>query len=129
MSDPLADFLTRIRNANAAGKTEVQVPYAKILERIAAILLKEGFLASVRHIGRGPKKILSLELRYENGRPVIENLKRISRPGKRVYLRADALRPVKSGYGIAILSTPKGIMTNREAKKHHVGGEVLCEVW
>ncbi|MCH7905346.1 MAG: 30S ribosomal protein S8 [Armatimonadetes bacterium] len=128
-TDPIADFLTRLRNASAVGKLEVRTPYAKMLERIATVLAKEAFIERVEHRGRGPRKVLVVYLRYIDGKPAIENLRRVSRPGKRIYASAKDLRPVKSGYGILVLSTPQGLFTNREARKRNVGGEIVCEVW
>lgn len=129
MTDSIADFLTRIRNANAIGRREVHAPYSKILESIATILVAEGFLEGVEHRGRGTRKTLVVTLRYVDGKPVIDNLRRMSRPGRRMYRSARELRGVKSGFGIAIVSTPKGLLTNKAAKKANVGGEILCEVW
>lgn len=129
MTDPIADFLTRIRNAVMAGKEEVRMPHSAILEGIARVLEREGFLARVEPKGRGPRRVLVVRIGQVNGRPVIENLRRISRPGRRVYRAAKDLRVVKSGLGVSVLSTPDGLMTNREAKKKNVGGEVLCEIW
>ncbi|MBI4134229.1 MAG: 30S ribosomal protein S8 [Candidatus Terrybacteria bacterium] len=129
MTDPIADFLTRVRNAAAIGRTEVRAPYSKILHRIAEILVREGFLEEVSHRGRGPRRILAVRLRYLDGKSVIEDLRRVSRPGRRSYMAIRNIRPVKSGFGIAVISTPEGLMTNREAKRKNIGGEVLCEVW
>lgn len=129
MTDPIADFLTRIRNASAVGRAEVSIPYSKILESIGTILVSEGFLENVVHKGRGPRKILVATLRYIDGKPVVDNIRRISRPGRRMYLSARKIRNVKSGFGVSLISTPKGILTNKEAKKENVGGEVLCEIW
>lgn len=129
MTDPISDFLTRIRNAQAVGGGEVQAPYSKILENIATLLAREGFLERVERRGRGIRKTLIATLRYVDGQSAIDDLKRVSRPGRRVYLSAKELRQVKSGFGIAVLSTPQGLMTNREARAKNIGGEVLCEVW
>lgn len=129
MTDPLADFLTRLRNASASQKAEVRMPYSKMINAVAALLLREGFLESVEHKGRAPKKILVATLKYVNGRPALENLRRVSRPGRRFYLPYRELRAVKSGFGIAIISTSEGLLTSKEARKRKVGGEILCEVW
>lgn len=129
MTDPISDFLTRIRNASAVGRPEVQMPYAKLLEAIGTLLVAEGFLEGITHKGRGPRKTLVATLRYVDGKPMVDNVRRVSRPGKRMYVSAGKIRNVKSGFGIAVLSTPKGILTNKAAKKANVGGEVLCEIW
>ena len=129
MTDPIADFLTRIRNASAAGKAEARMPHARMLEHIAALLTREGFLEEFSTRGRGTRKTLVVRLRYLEGKPVVEDLRRVSRPGRRVYRSAAEIRSVKSGFGVAIFSTPEGLLTNREAKKRNVGGEVICEVW
>lgn len=105
------------------------MPYSKILEGIAGLLVREGFLERVEHKGRGTRKVLVANLKYLEGKPVIDNVRRVSRPGRRVYRSVAEIRQVKSGFGIALLSTPKGLLTNREARKERVGGEVLCEIW
>ena len=129
MTDPIADFLTRIRNASAVGKPEVRVSYTRMMEHIADLLTREGFLEEFSTRGRGIRKTLVVRLRYLDGKPAVEDLRRVSRPGRRVYRAAAEIRPIKSGFGVAVLSTPEGLLTNREAKKRNVGGEVICEVW
>lgn len=129
MTDPIADFLTRLRNASMVQKAEVTMPHSRLVLDLAKVLAREGFLVSVDTRGQGYKKEIIVEVRYINEHPSFENLKRISKPGRRVYRQVKSLRPVKSGYGISVLSTPKGILTDKEAKEQNVGGEVLCEVW
>lgn len=128
MTDPIADMLTRIRNASAAGKSEVVLPYSKLKHRIADILMSEGYLETVErlsdHFGS-----LRLVIKYTQGEPAVGAIRRISTPGRRVYAGATELPRVKSDIGIAIISTSVGIMTNKEARKRKLGGEVLCEVY
>jgi len=129
MTDPISDMLTRIRNAKAVSKPEVSIPYSGLNYRIAKILEKENFLKKVEKKGRGIKKEIRVSLRYKDGQPAIKSLKRVSRPGQRIYVPAKKIRRVRWGYGISIVSTPKGLMTDREARKNHVGGEVIAEIW
>ncbi|MDD5885556.1 MAG: 30S ribosomal protein S8 [Erysipelotrichaceae bacterium] len=129
-ADPIADMLTRIRNANALRYESVSMPYSKMKGEIAKILLHEGFIASFAADGEGAQKTLNITLKYgANGEHVITNLKRISKPGLRVTVEADKIPSVLKGLGIAIISTPNGVMTDKEARKQGVGGEVLCYVW
>jgi small subunit ribosomal protein S8 len=132
-SDPIADMLTRIRNALMAGLRETTIPYSKIKAEIARILVEEGYVESY-HIGdESPFALIHIKLKYfgerRTRRPVITNLQRISKPGRRVYRGRKELPRVLSGTGIAILTTPKGIMTARQARRERVGGEVLCYIW
>jgi len=130
MTDPIADMLTRIRNANREYHEKVDVPASRVKEAIARILLREGFIRNYRLIEDGKQGILRIYLKYgENKERVISDLVRVSKPGRRVYVGKDELPKVKGGLGIAILSTSKGIMTAYEARKANVGGEVLCYVW
>ena len=129
-ADPIADMLTRIRNANALRYEEVSMPSSKMKEGIAKILKSEGFIENYRIDEADGKKILVLNLKYSNtGDRVITNLKRISKPGLRVYAPADKIPSVLHGLGIAILSTANGLLTDKQARKANVGGEVLCFVW
>jgi len=127
--DPIADLLVRIQNAQRAGRDSLEVPFSKIKFEIAKILEKEGFLSGVEKRGAKTKEKLEISLKYNQGVPAIQELRRISRLGQRVYIKADKNKPVKQGYGIAIISTPDGLMTDREARKKKIGGEILCEVW
>jgi len=129
MTDPIADMLTRIRNGQAVKKKTVAVPYSKIKIEIANILVQEGFIESINRVGKKNKKFIELNLKYENNQPRISEITRISKPSQRVYIQAKDVRPVQGGLGILILSTPKGLMTNKEAKKNNIGGEVLLKVF
>lgn len=130
MTDPIADMLTRLRNAIIARKAKVQIPSSKIKREIARVLEEEGFISGVRYEDDDRQGVLTVELRYDqNNRNAIEGLRRISRPGQRHYARADKLPKVRSGLGVAILTTSKGVMTERAARKAGLGGELLCEVW
>lgn len=133
ISDPIADMLTRVRNALMAGHTEVLMPHSKIKVAIAAILLEEGFISGVEVVPEQPQAVLKLKLKYvgrrRERRPVIRGLQRISKPGRRIYTQRADIPWVQSGMGIAIMSTPKGVLTGRKARQLQVGGEVLCYVW
>ena len=128
--DPIADMLTRIRNANALQYEHVSMPYSKMKASIAKILKKEGYISDFSSEGEGAKKTLDIALKYgANGERVISGLKRISKPGLRVTVECDKLPRVLKGLGLAIISTSHGIMTDAEARKAGIGGEVLCYVW
>jgi len=130
LTDPIADLLTRIRNACRAHKERVDVPWSRTKERIAAVMVEEGYLKDSVVVGEGVEKVLRIALRYDARRqPVITDLQRVSRPSLRVYVGADEAPRVRRGMGISILSTNKGVMPDREARKQKVGGEVLCAVW
>lgn len=126
--DPIADMLTRIRNASRALLPEVVVPHSRLKEAIAKVMLREGFIQDVKVEG-DKIKTLRLRLKYQGKRSVIEDLKRVSKPGVRYYVGVDEIPRVRGGLGIAILSTPKGVMTGAEARRKRVGGELLCLVW
>lgn len=128
MTDPISDMLTRIRNAQAVRKTEVSLPYSKIKFAIAKILEKEGYVGRAEQITEAKFPILRIQLSYDNNRPKIQMIQRVSRPGKRIYAKSTELPIVLSNIGIAILSTPNGLMTNKEARVRHLGGEVICEI-
>ncbi len=128
MSDPIADFLTRIRNGQAAGKAEVGVGSSKVKVAIARVLKDEGYIADFAVREDGNKATLVVALKYHDGKPVIDRLERASRPGLRQYRGKDALPKVLGGLGVAIVSTPQGVMTDREARRTGQGGEVLCVV-
>lgn len=129
MVDPIADMLTRIRNAQAVGHQTVNIPFSKLKLNLAKILAKQGFVEVVTTQGRKVKKVIEIKLKYQKGAPAISGLKRISKSGQRIYLSKAQIRPVKRGYGLAIISTSQGLMTDKEAKKKGLGGEVLCEIW
>jgi small subunit ribosomal protein S8 len=128
MSDPIADLLTRIRNAQAVAKATVSVPSSKVKVAIAQVLKDEGYIDGFNVSTDGGKAELNIELKYYAGRPVIERIERVSRPGLRVYKGKDAIPTVMNGLGVAIVTTPKGVMTDRKARATGVGGEVLCYV-
>jgi len=128
MTDPIADFLTRIRNGQTARKKQVTAPSSKIKEAIAAVLKDEGYIADYSVLADGPKKTISLTLKYFEGKPVIERIERISKPALRVYKGKDELPKVLGGLGVAILSTPSGVVSDRKARAAGIGGEVLCIV-
>lgn len=128
MTDTIADMLTRIRNGCRALHPTVTVPHSRLKEAIARILKKEGYIADFTVEGK-VKKTLTLKLKYEGKRPVIEGLKRISKPGVRRYVGADEIPRVRGGLGIAIVSTPEGVMTGAQARRKNLGGELICFVW
>lgn len=129
-TDPISDMLTRIRNATAMKHETIMVPYSRTKEQLAKLLVKEGFLKDVHLKRRGVKGFLILSVEYqEDGTPSIQGLKRISKPGKRIYSGARELYPIRGGYGRAIISTPEGLLTDREARKRNLGGEIFCHVW
>ena len=128
MSDPIADLLTRIRNAQAVAKPVVTVPSSKVKIAITQVLADEGFIDGFKVKTEGGKSELQIALKYYAGRPVIERIERVSRPGLRVYKGADAIPQVMNGLGVAIVTTPQGVMTDRKARANGVGGEVLCYV-
>lgn len=132
MTDPIADMLTRIRNANVAFHDDVAMPSSKLKEALARILEREGYITGydVASDPKRPYSRLTIKMKYTNDRRrTISGLKRVSRPGLRVYTKADGVPRVLGGMGIAILSTNQGLLTDREARERHVGGEVLCQVW
>ncbi|MDH3947908.1 MAG: 30S ribosomal protein S8 [Gammaproteobacteria bacterium] len=128
MTDPIADMLTRIRNALAAGKTDVSMPQSKQKQAIAQLLKDEGYIADFAATEQDGKPTLTVTLKYYEGKPVIEKIKRVSRPGLRIYKGKDQLPKVMGGLGVAIVSTSAGLMTDRAARKAGHGGEVLCYV-
>lgn len=129
MTDPIADMFTRIRNANAKRKKTVSMPASVVKLGIANILKEEGYVADVKLVQGKPSSTLTLTLKYgEYGEFVITSIERISKPGRRVYAKADELKPILRGMGIQVLSTPKGILSDRSARKANLGGEVLCKV-
>jgi small subunit ribosomal protein S8 len=128
MSDPIADMLTRIRNAQRVEKTEVAMPASKLKAAIAQVLTDEGYIEGFRVDANDGKPQLRIGLKYYAGRPVIERLERVSRPGLRIYRGRDEIPQVMNGLGVAIVSTSRGVMTDRRARSQGVGGEVLCYV-
>jgi small subunit ribosomal protein S8 len=130
MTDPVADMLTRIRNANTAGHAEVSVPASKIKKNIADILLREGYIKSYEVVSGVVQDTIVIQMKYGQGKTkVISGIKRISKPGLKVYAKKDEVPRVLGGLGIAIISTSSGLITDKEARKLGVGGEVICYVW
>ena len=137
MVDPISDMLNRIRNAQAVLHQMVSIPFSNLKYEIAKILEKEGFIEDVEKKGRKEKKVVEITLKKkeiseeseEEIKPAISGLKRISKPGQRIYTGAKEIRRVRGGYGIAIISTPKGIMADKEARRKKLGGEIICEIW
>jgi small subunit ribosomal protein S8 len=137
MTDPITDMLNRIRNAQAVYKETVVIPHSNLKNGIAEILEKEGFALKAERKGHGVKKVIELRLKYlpggENGGeksvPAISGAKRISKPGQKIYSGGRTIKRVRDGYGISIISTSKGLITDKEARRQKIGGEVLCEIW
>ena len=127
--DIVADMLNRIKNSQAVGHSSVEIPFSNLRYEIAKILKKEGFIEKIEKKGKQEKKTLSLTLKYEDKVPAISGVKRISKPGQRIYLNSSQIKKVKGGYGLAIISTSRGLMTDREAKKEKLGGEAICQIW
>ena len=128
MQDPIADFLTRIRNAQATERADVTMPSSKLKVAICSVLRSEGYIDGFR-VSDGPKPELTVYLKYHSGAPVIEELKRVSRPGLRIYKQSKDIREERGGLAIAIVSTARGVMTDRAARRAGIGGEVLCTVF
>jgi small subunit ribosomal protein S8 len=131
LTDPVADMLTRIRNGTMARKATIEMPWSRHKEAIAKVLVEEGYLESSGLVdGEGVKRTLRIALRYDDRRrPVINGVKRVSRPSLRVYVGAGEIPAIRRGLGVNVLSTPKGVLVDREARKQGVGGELLCTVW
>jgi small subunit ribosomal protein S8 len=128
MSDPIADMLTRIRNAHMVDKKEVNIPASNLKSAIASVMQQEGYIESFSVDGEAATKTITLKLKYYDDKPVIESLQRISKPSLRVYVKSTEMPSVMNGLGIVIVSTPKGVMTGQNAAAENVGGEVLCSV-
>ena len=129
MTDPITDMLNQIKNAEAVQRAEVLVPLSKIKNEIADILSKEGFVGEVKKTAKGKIKALKISLKYDNEIPAIAGFKRVSKPGQRIYEGVSGIKKVRGGYGISILSTSKGLMTNKDARYQKTGGEIICQVW
>ena len=129
MQDPVSDMLTRIRNSQARGKQSVSMPSSKLKANIAQVLQDEGYISGFDVQAEDNKPVLSIELKYFNGKPVIETLKRVSRPGLRIYKASGELPEVNGGLGVSIVSTSKGLMTDRAARAAGIGGEIVCSVF
>lgn len=129
MTDPITDMLNQIRNGQAANKAEIVLHYSELKNEVAKILVASKFLDDAKKIAKGKGKSLKITLKYDNNVPAISGLRRISKPGQRIYQKASELKKIHGGYGISVVSTPKGLMTNSEARKQKLGGEIICEVW
>jgi small subunit ribosomal protein S8 len=130
VTDPIGDLLTRIRNGLGARHTEVRIPHSRLKSRVAELLVNEGYLEGVEVVPDPIQSEIVIRLKYTGSRePVIKGIRRVSKPGLRVYSSREKLPRVQAGLGVAIVSTSKGVMTDKEARRHKVGGEVLCEVW
>ncbi|MFO7806993.1 MAG: 30S ribosomal protein S8 [Candidatus Moraniibacteriota bacterium] len=127
--DQIADMLTRIRNAQMAGKTDVSMPSSGFKLAVAQVLYDKGYIEKTSILSEGNKDSLKIKLKYKDGQPLIKDLKKISKQGCRVYCKKGEIRRVRNGYGFSIISTSKGLMTDKEAKEKGVGGEVICEIW
>ncbi len=130
MSDPLGDMLTRIRNGQGARKAVIPCPWSKLRENVCKVLQDEGYIRGYKVVdGENNKREMSIELKYESGQPVIRELKRVSKPGRRVYQKVTEFQPFYNGLGVAVVSTPHGVMADHRARSENVGGEVLCQVF
>jgi len=129
LSDPIGDMIARVKNAQARNHKKVELPSSNFKSKIADILKNEGFIKDFKIIEEEKKPVLSLELKYHSGNPVISNFERVSKPGRRIFSSADSLPKINNGLGIAIVSTPKGVMTDMDARKQKVGGEIICKVF
>lgn len=129
MTDPIADMIIRIKNAGATHKETVSFPYSKLKFEICTLLEKEGFVGSLSKKGKKVAKTIEVGLLYNNSLPRVQGVKRVSKPSRRIYKKSDEIRPVKNGFGRLVLSTPSGLLTDKEARKAHIGGEALFEIW
>ena len=129
LNDPIGDMIARIKNAQVRKHKKVELPSSKFKSKIADILKNEGFIKDFKVSTVEKKNILSLELKYHSGNPVISNFERVSKPGRRIFSSADSLPKINNGLGIAIISTPKGVMTDMDARKQKIGGEIICKVF
>jgi small subunit ribosomal protein S8 len=129
-SDPLSDLLTRLRNGMRAGHDKVDVPSSRVKEAVLKVLEEEGYIASFRKVQEGGRPVLRVGLKYDaEGEPIVSGIEKVSRPGRRVYARADAIPSVLGGLGVSLVSTSKGIVTDKKARQSRLGGEVLCNIW
>lgn len=129
VTDPISNLIISLKNASLQGIEEITVPYSKIKNNILEVLKKEGYISDFEKKGKDIKKKLKVELKYDSGSPKINDVKRLSKFSKRVYKGVNEIYPVKNGYGILVLSTPKGVISDRDARKQKVGGEALFEIW
>ena len=129
LSDPIGDMIARVKNAQARNHKKVELPSSNFKNKIANILKNEGFIKDFKVNSENNKSVLELELKYHSGNPVISTFERVSKPGRRIFSSADGLPKINNGLGIAIVSTPKGVMTDIDARKQKVGGEIICKVF
>tara|TARA_B100000035_G_C20646826_1_gene399137 strand:- start:154 stop:549 length:396 start_codon:yes stop_codon:yes gene_type:complete len=129
LSDPIGDMIARVKNAQSRNHKKVELPSSNFKSKIADILKNEGFIRDSKVSMVDNKQVLTLELKYHSGNPVISNFERVSKPGRRIFSSADGLPKINNGLGIAIVSTPKGVMTDLDARKQRVGGEIICKVF
>jgi small subunit ribosomal protein S8 len=129
VNDPIGDLLTQIKNASMARVTAIEVPHSRLKMAMSKILVSEGYVESIEKVGKEPKTMIKIILKYVNGEPVITGIKRVSKPGLRWYVNREKIPVVVGGTGVAILSTPQGVMTGYNAKKKGIGGELLCTIW
>ena len=129
MTDPITDMLNQIKNGEAVAKPEVLIKFSNLKNEFAKILAEAGFILEIKKIAKGKAKSMKIILKYNGKEPAISGFKRVSKPGQRIYVKADEIKKVRQGYGISIISTPKGLMTNTQAKKTKLGGELMAEVW
>ncbi len=129
ITDPISNMLTSIRNAQAVLHQTVDIPFSVLKYELAKILQKQGFIGQIEKKGKKTRRFIEITLKYDNKAPVISEIRRISKPGQRIYLPVRKIKRVRNGYGIAVISTSKGLMADKEARKNKLGGEILCEVW
>jgi small subunit ribosomal protein S8 len=129
VNDPIGDLLIQIKNASLAGKEVIEVPYSRVKYTITKILSEEGYVGEVKKVGTTPKDSIRITIKYENDVPAVTNAQRMSKPGLRVYVKKNMIPTVVGGMGLAIISTPQGIMTGTKARKKGIGGEILCTIW
>lgn len=129
VNDPIADFIIQLKNASAVLKASVVLPYSELKFTIAELLSKEGFVKGVSKKGKKVRKYLEIDLLYKDDSPCIHGVKRVSKPGRRIYKKSSELRPIKQGTGLLLLSTPKGVLTDKDARLQKVGGEAMFEIW
>lgn len=127
--DPIADLIVIIKNAQKAGQTETEAPFSRVKLELVKILAREGFLESFEKKGQKSKEKILIRLKYNQSGGAIEEIKRVSKPGQRIYKGNKEIRPIRQGYGAAIISTSRGLMTDKEARRNKLGGEILCEIW
>ncbi len=129
LSDPIGDMIARIKNASLRNYKKVQIPASKFKNKIADVLKNEGYIINYKVESGDGKDVLLIDLKYSSGNPVINSIQRVSKPGRRIFSSAESLPKVSNGLGIAIISTPKGVMTDQDARKNQVGGEIICKVY